>query len=135
MINLALKWFFQYALLGEELRLGENVILTIENGFITQIDEDSSSRSTEEVFTESLVTPAFINAHTHLGDVVAKEAAWNAALDKAVGVNGVKFRKLQEKAAEVSGAIHAILQNMAQSGVAAFVDFREGGIEGVSLFP
>ncbi|MFW9915011.1 MAG: amidohydrolase family protein [Candidatus Thorarchaeota archaeon] len=133
MINLRLKRFFQYALLGEELRLAENVIITTENGFIIQIDENASFRSAEEVFSDSLVIPAFVNAHTHLGDVVAKEAAWNATLDEAVGTNGVKFRKFREEAAHVPKAIHAILQNMAQCGVAAFVDFREGGIEGVSL--
>lgn len=115
------------------MRLGENVIITTENGFITQIDENASFRSAEEVFSDSLVTPAFVNSHTHLGDVVAKEAAWNATLDEAVGTDGVKFQKLQEKAAQVPRAIHTILQNMAQCGVAAFVDFREGGIEGVSL--
>ena len=71
------------------MRLGENVIITTENGFIVQIDENTSSRSVEEVFSDSLVTPAFFNAHTHLGDVVAKEAAWNAALDEAVGTGAV----------------------------------------------
>jgi cytosine/adenosine deaminase-related metal-dependent hydrolase len=132
-ISLALKRFFQYALLGEELRLGENVTITIENGFITQIDENASFRSAKEVFSDSLVTPAFVNAHTHLGDVVAKEAAWNVTLDEAVAINGIKFRKIREKAAEMPRAIQIILQNMAECGVAAFVDFREGGIEGVTL--
>jgi cytosine/adenosine deaminase-related metal-dependent hydrolase len=132
-ISLVLKRFFQYALLGEELRLGENVIITTENGFITQIEEHASYRNAKEVFSDSLVTPAFVNAHTHLGDVVAKEAAWNATLNEAVGTSGVKFRKLRDRASHLPRAIHTILQSMAQCGVAAFVDFREGGIEGVSL--
>ncbi|MFX0113048.1 MAG: amidohydrolase family protein [Candidatus Hodarchaeota archaeon] len=127
------KWFFQYALLGEQLRLAEEVILHIENGFFKQIEEKASLNDADEVFSNALVFPAFINAHTHLGDSVAKEAAWNVTIDEAVGKNGVKFRKLREEASEIPRAVQAILQDMARCGVAAFADFREEGTNGVSF--
>lgn len=133
MINLAGKWFFQYALLGEKLRLAEDVILTIEDGFIVQIEENATFHDVDDIFPDSLATPAFINAHTHLGDSVAKEAAWNATIAEAVGKNGIKFRKLREKASEMPLAIKLGLREMAHCGVAAFADFREEGIRGITL--
>jgi cytosine/adenosine deaminase-related metal-dependent hydrolase len=132
-ISLSAKWFFQYALLGEQLRLAEEVIIHIENGFVKQIEEEASSNDADEVFSNALVVPAFINAHTHLGDSVAKEAAWNVTLDGAIGKNGVKFKKIREKASEMPIAIQTILQDMTRCGVTAFADFRDDGVKGVSF--
>ncbi|MFQ5981205.1 MAG: amidohydrolase family protein [Candidatus Heimdallarchaeota archaeon] len=133
MINLAAKRFFQYALLGEELRLAEDVVLTIEDDLIVRIEENTAFHDVDEIYLDSLATPAFINAHTHLGDSVAKEAAWNATIAEAVGNKGIKFRKLREKASENPLAIKLTLREMAHCGVAAFADFREEGINGITL--
>ena len=132
-ISLISKWFFQYALLGEDLRLARDVILHIDAGVLEQIEENAPMRGVDHAFSNTLVVPAFVNAHTHLGDSVAKESAWNATLDQAVGSSGIKFQKLKERASEISKAIQQIIQNMVESGVGAFVDFREGGLKGVQL--
>jgi cytosine/adenosine deaminase-related metal-dependent hydrolase len=48
--------------------------------------KDGRIEAVEETDTEStdIVLPAFVNAHTHLGDSVAKEAAVGLSLDEAV---------------------------------------------------
>ncbi|MFX0116924.1 MAG: amidohydrolase family protein, partial [Candidatus Hodarchaeota archaeon] len=125
--------FFRYALLGEELRLAEDVILSIEHGFIVHIEENANSHDADEILLDSLATPAFINPHTHLGDSVAKEAAWDATIDEAVGKNSIKFRKLRNRASEMPIAIRMMLRDLVQCGVVAFADFREEGIDGVNF--
>jgi len=91
----------------------------------------------EEAETEStdLVLPAFVNAHTHVGDSVAKEAAVGQSLEAAVAPpDSTKHRRLA--AADRStlvGEMRRTLRFMEQTGTASFLDFREGGVEGTRL--
>ena len=133
MIRLTQNWFFQHALVGRNLRLAKNVVLTIERGLIVDIQENRKSESCDYVLENSLAIPSFINSHTHLGDSVAKEAAWSSQLDEAVGKNGIKFKKLEEKKADIPKAISNSIQNMILTGTSSFIDFREGGLEGILL--
>ncbi|PSQ34318.1 nucleoside deaminase, partial [Halobacteriales archaeon QS_9_70_65] len=58
---------------------------------------DGRVRAVEEATTESadIVLPAFVNAHTHLGDSVAKEAAAGLGLEEAVAPpDSLKHRRL-----------------------------------------
>ena len=50
------------------------------------VAESGRIEAVEEVETAStdVILPAFVNAHTHLGDSVAKEAATGLSLDDAV---------------------------------------------------
>mgnify|MGYP002761938622 CR=1 FL=1 len=59
--------------------------------------EDGRIAAIEEVDTDStdIVLPALVNAHTHLGDSVAKEAGVGLSLDEAVAPpNSLKHRRL-----------------------------------------
>jgi guanine deaminase len=96
--------------------------------------EDGTIEAVEETATDSddIVLPAFVNAHTHIGDSVAKEAAVGCSLDEAVAPpESIKHRRLAAADRETLVAeMRRTVQFMTETGTAAFLDFRESGIEG-----
>ncbi|SDR04174.1 amidohydrolase family protein [Natronobacterium texcoconense] len=99
------------------------------------IGDDGRIEAVEETSVEStdIVLPAFVNAHTHIGDSIAKEAGGGLSLEELVAPpDGLKHRLLREASqAEKIEAMRRSLRFMHQSGTAACLDFREGGVEGV----
>ncbi|WP_255195510.1 amidohydrolase family protein [Halorarius litoreus] len=97
--------------------------------------EDGRITAVEETDTEStdIVVPAFVNAHTHIGDSIAKEAGGGLSLDELVAPpDGLKHRLLRAAShTELVSAMRRSIQFMQESGTAAFLEFREGGVEGV----
>ena len=102
-------------------------------GYVVIKDGAISEVATGEVdfFMEGIVAPAFINAHTHIGDSVAKDVNFDS-LEALVSPGGLKNRILSETPKdELIAAMRASLLDMKCSGTAAFADFREGGAAGV----
>jgi len=100
--------------------------VVVEDGEIAAIEE-------ADVPGDDIVLPAFVNAHTHLGDSIAKEAGGDLTLEELVAPpDGLKHRLLRAASHEelVDGMRHS-LQFMHDTGTAACVEFREGGVEGV----
>ncbi|MFC7202332.1 amidohydrolase family protein [Haloferax namakaokahaiae] len=99
--------------------------------------EDGEITSVEEVETDStdIVLPAFVNAHTHLGDSIAKEAGEGLSLDDLVAPpDGLKHRLLRAASTdEKVGAMARSLRMMETGGTAACLEFREGGVDGVDV--
>ena len=97
--------------------------------------EDGTVEAVEEAPTDStdIVLPAFVNAHTHVGDSIAKEAGGGLSLDELVAPpDGLKHRLLRAASREEKvGAMRRSLSFMEASGTTAFLDFREGDVEGV----
>ena len=97
--------------------------------------EDGTIEAVEEAPTDStdIVLPAFVNAHTHVGDSIAKEAGGGLSLDELVAPpDGLKHRLLRAAGREEKvGAMRRSLSFMETSGTAGFIDFREGDVEGV----
>ncbi|GAB7095728.1 amidohydrolase family protein [Halolamina litorea] len=97
--------------------------------------EDGTITAVEEAPTDStdIVLPAFVNAHTHIGDSIAKEAGGGLSLDDLVAPpDGLKHRLLRAASREEKvEAMARSLRFMETSGTAAFMEFREGGVEGV----
>ena len=95
---------------------------------------DGRVRAVEEAATEStdIVLPAFVNAHTHLGDSVAKEAAAGLGLEEAVAPpDSLKHRRLA--AADRSTLVTAMrrtLRFVRRTGTVSCLDFRENGVAG-----
>ena len=89
----------------------------------------------EECATESdeVILPAFVNAHTHIGDSIAKEAGEGLSLDELVAPpDGLKHRLLRSASHEAKVAAMArTLRFMESTGTGTFIEFREGGIPGV----
>ncbi|WP_075936284.1 amidohydrolase family protein [Halosegnis longus] len=98
------------------------------------IVDDGQIEAIEETETTStdIILPAFVNAHTHLGDSVAKEAAVGLSLDDAVAPpDSLKHRQLAAADhSELVAAMRRTLQFMQQTGTAACLDFRESGTAG-----
>ncbi|WP_336361414.1 amidohydrolase family protein [Haladaptatus sp. ZSTT2] len=102
--------------------------LVVEDGEITAIEE-APTDSTD------IILPAFVNAHTHIGDSIAKEAGGGLSLDELVAPpDGLKHRLLRAAdRSEMVSAMRRSISFMQQTGTAAFIEFREGGTEGVEV--
>jgi cytosine/adenosine deaminase-related metal-dependent hydrolase len=100
--------------------------VVVEAGTITAIEEVETASS-------DIVCPAFVNAHTHIGDSIAKEAGRGLSLDELVAPpDGLKHRLLADAdPSELVESMRRSLEFMASSGTGAFLEFREGGVEGV----
>ena len=62
--------------------------VVVEGGRIDAVEETDTDST-------DILLPAFVNAHTHLGDSVAKEAAVGLSLDEAVAPpDSLKHRRL-----------------------------------------
>jgi cytosine/adenosine deaminase-related metal-dependent hydrolase len=102
--------------------------VVVEDGEIVAVEEAS-------VESTDVILPAFVNAHTHIGDSIAKEAGAGLSLDELVAPpDGLKHRLLRAASREETAeAMRRSLRMMRASGTATCVEFREGGVEGVEL--
>ena len=82
-----------------------------------------------------LIMPGFVNAHTHIGDSIAKDIAVDTGLYRRVHpVFGAKRKILQRSKPEhLKTFIRSSAISMMKNGIVAFADFREGGPEGINL--
>ena len=98
----------------------------IESGTITAIEEAETASS-------DIICPAFVNAHTHIGDSIAKEAGRGLSLDELVAPpDGLKHRLLADAdRSELVESMRRSLRFMITGGTGAFLEFREGGVSGV----
>ena len=101
--------------------------VVVADGEIVRIEEAS-------VESDAVILPAFVNAHTHIGDSIAKEAGEGLSLDELVAPpDGLKHRLLREADREEKVAAMArTLRYMEATGTGTFLEFREGGVDGVS---
>ncbi|MEY7848794.1 amidohydrolase family protein [Natrarchaeobius sp. A-rgal3] len=113
---------------GREFEAVEGRVVVGDDGEIEAIEEES-------VDSSNIVLPAFVNAHTHIGDSIAKEAGRGLSLEELVAPpDGLKHRLLREAdRAELVDAMRTSLRFMERSGTAACLDFREGDVAGVEM--
>lgn len=100
--------------------------VVVEDGRIVAVEE-------EPVDGDAIVMPAFVNAHTHIGDSIAKDAGADLDLVELVAPpDGLKHRLLRTASRErLVEAMRRSARYMAATGTGTFIEFREGGIEGV----
>ena len=123
-------------LLGKELDYVEQGYIEIESGKISSASAGNYKGSGKRLNAKGfIVTPGFINAHTHIADAIGKDIAAGQRLDARVHpVFGAKSKILQRSLPEHLKAFimtSAIL--MIKKGTVAFADFREDGLEGIRL--
>ncbi|MES3162219.1 MAG: amidohydrolase family protein [Halorubrum sp.] len=100
--------------------------VVVADGEIVRIEETTTD-------SDAVVLPAFVNAHTHIGDSIAKEAGVGLSLDELVAPpDGLKHRLLRDASYdETVTAMARSLRFMESTGTGTFVEFREGGVDGV----
>jgi cytosine/adenosine deaminase-related metal-dependent hydrolase len=121
------------ALCGEQLK-ARRVNVLIQDEKIVEVSEKVSKGKRIDA-RGCIVAPALVNSHVHLGDSVAKDVGDGEPLEKLVKPpNGIKHRVLQETSRE--DLVHAMqdsMKTMLATGTTTFLDFREGGVEGVEI--
>ena len=100
--------------------------VVIDDGSITAVEKTKTT-------SDDIVLPAFVNAHTHLGDSIAKEAGGGLSLEELVAPpDGLKHRLLEAASREeLVDGMRRSLQFMQSTGTGTAIEFREGGVEGV----
>jgi len=86
------------------------------------------------VVAKGIILPGLFNSHIHIGDSFLHPAP-RMSVEELVGPpDGYKHRRLREADRdEIIGGITEALDVMLDSGTNGFMDFREGGTEGVGL--
>ncbi|MFL6495535.1 MAG: amidohydrolase family protein [Nitrososphaera sp.] len=123
-------------LLGRDLEYVDQGYIEIEDGKIKSavagVYEGSSRKMDAKEF---IIVPGLINAHTHIGDSIAKDIAVEQRLNERVHpVFGVKKKILQKSLPEhLKTFIRNSAISMMKNGIVAFADFREDEVEGIRL--
>jgi cytosine/adenosine deaminase-related metal-dependent hydrolase len=125
------------ALLGDDLNFISNTNVQIQNHKFKRIQPKINPNIKEEsIDCEGLLLiPGFINAHTHIGDSIGKDVTLNSSVDERIHpVFGVKSKILKNTSQEnLANFMKNSCHSMIRKGITTFVDFREGGLEGVIL--
>ncbi|PXF58093.1 MAG: chlorohydrolase [Candidatus Methanogaster sp.] len=115
-------------LCGEDFDVVEGYIC-IRDGVITEICEEPGG---VDALAHGIVLPAFVNAHTHIGDSVLKDPPITDIASLVRPPDGLKHRVLRETSThDLVHAMRASICDMVKTGTCAFADFREGGLPGV----
>ncbi|WP_042707537.1 amidohydrolase family protein [Methanobrevibacter wolinii] len=110
----------------------ENIV--IDNGKIIDIAPNIMEGKIIDC-TNCIVSPSFLNAHVHIGDSIIKDEGDGLSLDEMVKPpNGIKHKALENASdEEIIYSMKKSMWDMLHSGTSHFIDYREGGIEGVKL--
>jgi len=123
-------------LYGNNLKFIEKTNVLITNNTFKKINPKIKSTKNKVVNCDDLLLiPGLINSHTHIGDSIAKDIALDMDPDSKINpIFGIKQKILRET--EPKKLIHFMrntVKSMLKKGTTTFVDFREGGLDGVLL--
>jgi len=123
-------------LYGNNLKFIEQTNVLITNNTFQKINSKIKPAKNKVVNCDGLLLiPGLINSHTHIGDSIAKDIALNKDPDSKINpIFGIKQKILKET--EPKKLIHFMrntVKSMLKKGTTTFVDFREGGLDGVLL--
>ena len=123
-------------LYGNNLKFIEKTNVLISNGKFQKINSKIKSTKQKVVNCNGLLLiPGLINSHTHLGDSIAKDIALDKDPDAKINpIFGIKQKILKEtEPRELIHYMRKTVKSMLKKGITTFVDFREGGLDGVLL--
>ena len=110
----------------------ENIV--VDDGKIIEISKESMEGKIIDV-DGAVVCPTFINGHMHIADSIIKDEGYGLSLSEMVkppsGVKHVALSNVDD--GELIEAMKQSMWEMVESGTTHFIDYREGGIEGVKL--
>ena len=114
------------------LPVRENIV--VDDGKIIEISKEAKEGKIIDV-DGAVVCPSFINGHIHIGDSIIKDEGYGLSLSEMVkppdGVKHVALSNADDD--ELIEAMRQSMIDMINSGITHFIDYREGGIEGVKL--
>ncbi len=122
---------------GSELDFILRTNVKIENNSFKKIQSKIQPDTNEDSIDGEglLLIPGFINAHTHIGDSIGKDVTLNSSVDEKIHpIFGAKSKILKNTSQEnLSNFMKNTCHSMLRKGITTFVDFREGGLDGVIL--
>lgn len=114
--------------------LTENGLKKGSIGFEDGLVQEFTGQRVKDAIARGIVMPTLTNAHTHIGDSFIQEELRGTVSEIVAPPNGLKHRRLREARREdVVDAMRLTAKRMFESGTTAFFDFREGGLDGVSM--
>ena len=123
-------------LFGDDLKFIESTDIKITNKKFQSISPQIISSKEKILDCKGLLLiPGLINSHTHIGDSIGKDVSLDSNVDSRIHpVSGIKQRILTETPKkELAKFIRKSAISMLSKGITTFVDFREGGTEGIQL--
>ena len=123
-------------LFGDDLKFIESTDIKITNKKFQSISPQIISSKEKILDCKGLLLiPGLINSHTHIGDSIGKDVSLDSNVDSRIHpVSGIKQRILTETPKkELTKFIRKSAISMLRKGITTFVDFREGGIDGIQL--
>jgi len=123
-------------LYGNNLKFIEKTNVLITNNTFQKINSKIKSTKNKVVNCDGLLLiPGLINSHTHIGDSIAKDIALDKDPDSKINpIFGIKQKILREtEPKKLAYFMRKTVKSMLKKGITTFVDFREGGSEGVLL--
>jgi len=124
-------------LYGKDLTYVSSINLKISGEIFKKIKPNLKPSSNEEsIDCEGLIIiPGLINSHTHIGDSIAKDISLNSTVNQKIHpLLGVKQKILNESnPSHLANFMKNTCISMIKNGITTFVDFREGGLDGILL--
>ena len=123
-------------LYGTNLQFKEKTNVQVTKDVYKTISPKITSTNTKIINCEGLLLiPGLINSHTHIGDSIGKDIGLNKDPDSKIHpVFGIKQKILKETPSKkLEQFMRKTIRSMIKKGITTFVDFREGGLEGVLL--
>ena len=122
-------------LYGTELKYIESTDVQIKNGIFKKISKKISSKEKSTDCSNLLLIPGFINSHTHIADSIGKDLSIDADVDSKIHpMIGLKQKLLKETSKKsLSKYMKNSAKSMIKKGITTFIDFREGGLDGILL--
>jgi len=123
-------------LYGNNLKFIEQTNVLITNNRFQKIASKIKPAKNKVVNCDGLLLiPGLINSHTHIGDSIAKDIALDKDPDSKINpIFGIKQKILREtEPKKLAYFMRKTVKSMLKKGTTTFVDFREGGLDGVLL--
>ena len=123
-------------LYGTNLQFKEKINVQVAKDVYKTISPKITSTNTKIINCEGLLLiPGLINSHTHIGDSIGKDIGLNKDPDSKIHpIFGIKQKILKETPSKkLEQFMRKTVRSMIKKGITTFVDFREGGLEGVLL--